>query len=193
MWGFLIFVVIVSLAVIFRSGWRPSWPRRNHNATATPAHDNEHGGHDEHAAPDSGRRGSEKTGFFVWTLRFFVLILAAIIIFGFASCVSKCNGSSTSTTYVYTAPPPPVYVPCRGEWGFRTLDIPAEGLPVYLCQGWKDWPIGGPITITPQGGGKPLDDQPGATNHFGYTPDGMYIIRANPVGSTRQIQLYNQW
>jgi hypothetical protein len=88
-------------------------------------------------------------------------------------------------------PTPPVYVPCQGEWGFQTLDIPEEGLLVYLCQGWKDWPKGGAITITPKGG-EPLHDQPGMVNHFGYQPNGLYTIRADPAGSTRQVQLFNR-
>ncbi len=89
-------------------------------------------------------------------------------------------------------PAPKVLAPTERPWSIQTLDIPDEGLRVYLYQGWKDWPIGGPITITPDGG-QPLHDEPGVINHFGFQADGMYTVRANPIGSKRQIQLYNRW
>src|SRR3989344_2245013 len=82
---------------------------------------------------------------------------------------------------------PKTIVPVERPWTFQTVEIPAEGIPIYLYQGWKDWPKNGPITITTPGG-QVLQDQPGAENHFGFQPDGMYIFRADPQGSNRKVQ-----
>jgi hypothetical protein len=82
--------------------------------------------------------------------------------------------------------------PAEKPWTMRTMEIPAEGLPVYLYQGWQDFPIGGAITITTPGG-QVLHDKPGVINHFGFQLDGLYTFRADPVGSTRQVQVMNRW
>lgn len=77
-------------------------------------------------------------------------------------------------------------------WTFQTFDIPAEGLRVYLYPGWKDSPLGGAITIEFPGG-VTLRDAPEVINHIASQPEGIYIFRAYPVGSKRQVRIYNRW
>ncbi|MBP6883735.1 MAG: hypothetical protein KBC06_00685 [Candidatus Pacebacteria bacterium] len=38
-----------------------------------------------------------------------------------------------------------------------------------------------------------LHDEPGVQHDFGFQPDGLYIIHADPQGSRRGVRLYNQW
>jgi hypothetical protein len=83
-------------------------------------------------------------------------------------------------------------VPAERPWTFQTLEIPPEGLPEYLYQGWKDWPKGGAITITTPSG-EVLHDKPGVKVNFGFQPNGVYTFRTDPVGSKREVQIYNRW
>ncbi len=82
-------------------------------------------------------------------------------------------------------------------WSPKTLDIPREGVMVYLYPGWTDCPLGGAITITPidnRGNkGIPLHDKPREINHFPYQPEGNFLVLGDPVGSKRSVQIYNRW
>ncbi|HTE49051.1 MAG TPA: hypothetical protein VK675_04045, partial [Candidatus Paceibacterota bacterium] len=75
---------------------------------------------------------------------------------------------------------------------FRTLDIPAQGLPVYLRQGWKSFPIGGSIIIV-NPSGRRIEDKPGEMRDWGFQPDGIYTFHADPPGSSRKVRIYNRW
>lgn len=62
---------------------------------------------------------------------------------------------------------------------------------VHLKPGWKSYPKGGPVEIqTPSG--EILKDSPGVDTHFGYQPEGDYVIYASS-DKTTGIELYNSW
>lgn len=88
-------------------------------------------------------------------------------------------------------------VPIQNPWSSRTIDIPREGVVVYLYPGWSDVPMGGAITITPIDSmgkkGVSLHDAPREINKFPYQPEGNFLIEADPKGSKRSVQIYNRW
>ncbi len=100
--------------------------------------------------------------------------------------VKGCTKTSKTTT-----PPARVTVPAEKPWTFRTLTIPPGGLVVYLHQGCKGWPKGGAVIITTPDG-RILRDQPGVDNDLG-PGDGIFIFRADPEGSKRQVEILNRW
>jgi hypothetical protein len=105
----------------------------------------------------------------------------------------KARAVQEAAKYAKTHPPQQrIIVPAERPWTFRTVEIQAEGLPVYLYQGWRGFTQGGAITITTPGG-RVFKDRPGVTTDLGFQPDGMYIFRADPPGSQRQVQIYNRW
>lgn len=87
--------------------------------------------------------------------------------------------------------------PTPNPWSSKTIDIPREGVVVYLYPGWTVCPLGGAITITPitfdGKKGVTLHDAPGEINHFPYQPEGNFLILGDPVGSKRSVQIYNRW
>lgn len=72
----------------------------------------------------------------------------------------------------------------------RTLDIPEQGLPVYLSGAWHEFPIGGKITIT-NPNGEILPDEPGTVHNYGWQPNGIFIFRADPPGAQRKVTIVN--
>lgn len=108
----------------------------------------------------------------------------ALMLLGVSSCVSSRRAELASVE----APT----APAERLWAFKTLDIPPEGLPVFIYRGARGWPKGGAITVSTKEGRLLLRDEPGVTNKWDF-PDGLYIVRADPIGSTRQIQLHNRW
>ncbi len=76
----------------------------------------------------------------------------------------------------------------------RTLDIPVSCLHVYLRQGWKSYPKGGPVEIRNADGQLVHIDRPGVDYNHGYQPDGMYSFCAVESGdSNRRVEIYNDW
>ncbi len=83
--------------------------------------------------------------------------------------------------------------PCRTKRDFRDITVRAEGTPVYLCPGWKTFPMGGAITITNSDGREIVREAPGENPQIGYQPAGVYTLRADPVGSERTVKIFNSW
>lgn len=183
--GLTVLAVIVAFAITLRTGWRPSW---NWTSTSTspppppPANRGGGGGCNNQTPSHSGSGG--------WFSS--ILTLAAIIAFCLLVQRWWVRPSPVQTSQQTTPAVVHVPGPCEGAWSFRTIDIPPAGIPVYLCEGWKDFPLGGGITIT-NPGGVVLQDEPGTPHDFGFQEDGLYVIRPNPAGSPRQVNLYNRW
>ncbi len=102
------------------------------------------------------------------------------------------SAKKAATEAAKKAPVAPTAVTVERPWTFRTLEIPVNGLAVYLHQGWKGWPKGGVIIITTPGG-QVFRDQPGVDNDIGSPGDGIYIFLADPKGSERKVEILNRW
>jgi len=195
MWGPIVFVAIVGLAIVLRSGWRPSW-KRTTTPAATPIAPAA-GGHGTPAATPASAKSLAAT-----VAGWLGVGLLLIFVVGMGSCVYRCNVTApaqeaaerkAAIEYARAHPAPPAEVPAiEKPWTLKTLDIPAEGLAVYLYPGWEDYALGGDITITPPEGGKVLHDQPGADHNWGRQPEGIYLFRADPPGP-RKVSILNRW
>lgn len=120
---------------------------------------------------------------------FKTIAVVVVCVLFYRGCVSS-GGKKPETTRPRASAPvyriPDVPTP-------RTIEIVGEvGVPVYLRQGWRGFTQGGPITITTPDG-KVYHDQPGVPTKMGYQPDGVFIFRADPVGSERRVVIYNRW
>lgn len=130
-----------------------------------------------------------------WSSFGVLLVLLTLVLLIMSTCsgddddpVSPSTPTSGSGYVPHTRTMPTVDL----SWSHQTFDIPAQGLPVYLYPGWKDFAFGGAITITTPSG-HVLHDEPGVNHQWGFQPAGMYIFRADPMGSRRSVQIYNQW
>lgn len=111
----------------------------------------------------------------------------ALVAWGIVYLASR-PATPTAVTY---APAPRQVVPAQRPWTFKTLEIPPQGIPVYLYLGAKGFPQGGAITITTPDG-KLFHDRPGTLIQL-EPQEGIYIYRADPEGSKRSIMVYNRW
>src|SRR3989344_3279641 len=94
-----------------------------------------------------------------------IILLLLVMLIGFCSRQKKPVAATPAAGATATQSAPAPSLLCQGAWDFRTIEIPTEGIPVYLCQGWKPFPLGGKIVITnPEG--KPLNDEPGVEKYF---------------------------
>jgi len=91
------------------------------------------------------------------------------------------------------APAPVVVPPAQRPFTTKPLEIPAEGMTVYLYWGWKASALDGAITITAQRGGQIIHDRPSVMRDIGFQPDGWYTFASNPPGEKRQVQVENRW
>ena len=97
---------------------------------------------------------------------------------------------AAAEAYAAAHPPAPHQQEELSAWTFRTLQIPKGGLAVFLHQGAKVFPSG-PITIT-NPDGQTIEDRPGVKTDVG-SKTGIYILRANPEGSERSVEICNRW
>jgi hypothetical protein len=140
-----------------------------------------------------------------WGNIFVFVLLFATVAAGFwyfryyvpAHPEEKAGGNQTQTQQTNNTPAQggsvvqQVYQTQRA-WTPQTLEIPDEGLSVYLYQGWRGFTQGGAIIITtPEG--KVFHDKPGVPTYMGIQPEGIYVFRPDPQGSKRSIVLYNRW
>lgn len=130
-----------------------------------------------------------------WTGMVVIAICLLIVIFGgVKSCNEKKEAKKVAAEKYAAAPPPAprVLAPTERPWSFKTVEIPPEGMSVYLRSGWRGFTQGGAVIITSPGG-KIFHDKPGVPTQLGYQPDGMYVFRGDPVGSKRSMVIYNRW
>ena len=109
--------------------------------------------------------------------------LKGVWVAAFGTPEVKTNRASTNPATT------PVHTPV---WSEKTLKIPPGGFSVTLYRGWRVHPLGGNITITTPSG-RVLHDEPGSNHDFGWCPKGNYIFLADPPGSERSVDIYNQW
>lgn len=74
----------------------------------------------------------------------------------------------------------------------QTFDIPDGGHRVWLGQGPKFYPKGGPVRVTTPSGSTFIS-VPGVDRKHGYEPDGYYVLHAEPTGSVRGMEINNRW
>lgn len=80
---------------------------------------------------------------------------------------------------------------CQGPWEVRELEVPAGGLPVYVCWGWTSW-ADGPVTMTTPDGNV-YHDRPGAEKTPVDIRNVTVIFRADPKESSRRVYVKNRW
>jgi len=92
-----------------------------------------------------------------------------------------------------THPPVPrVLAPAERLRTSRTFDIPAEGLRLWLEPGSDRYPLGGGVkTLTPSG--RLYVDRPGVNFPGESNSAGWFTFLPDPLGSKRQIEIYNRW
>jgi len=136
------------------------------------------------------RRGWE------FTFRLLLLMILLIVIFRVGLLNRELYEWANGRTKVKPPAARPaqqqVIVPTQSPWTTRTLQIPPEGVSVFLSCGWNGITKGGPIFITTPRG-QTFQDRPGVTTNLGVQPDGVYSFQADPPGSKRSIEIYNRW
>ncbi|MES3032102.1 MAG: hypothetical protein V4699_02560 [Patescibacteria group bacterium] len=126
-----------------------------------------------------------------WMILGTILLLLAIA-GGVRGCSKKAEADKEARKQTATASAPATHtVPAEKPWTFRTLTVPANGLAVKLYKGFKEWPKGGPVSITLPSG-EVVSDQPGVEVKFD-EQDGIYIFMADPKGSERKVEILNRW
>lgn len=74
----------------------------------------------------------------------------------------------------------------------QTLEIPQEGLRVWLEEAPAIYPKLGSIRVrTPSG--RSYTDTPGVDYYPGYESAGWYTFHPQPSGAERKVQIYNRW
>lgn len=159
-----------------------------------------------HSSPDhiSGAKDSSVTetsqkvwGFFglVFTILMFIFLIWAT-----RGCIGDRKekarvAEAAALERARTNPPSATTTPAMlPPFSMKMVNIPPGGVPLLLHPGWRQcFAMGGDITVTTQNG-KVYKDQPGANNTFGSqrAPE-IYIFRADPDGSKRQVSIYNRW
>ena len=137
-------------------------------------------------------------------IKWIFLGLMLVIVISYGSCqytrakkeveAKKVAADKVAAEYAKTHPPQPRPIPpTQRPWSFRTLNIPSgDGIAIHLSQGWRGFTQGGAITITTPSG-RLFHDKPGISTEMGFQPDGIFVFRAEPVGSARKIVIYNRW
>ncbi len=196
--GILLITLIVGVVINAKKG-----EGKNTKTEKKYSHEEKdlHGGHgDEH-----NNHGSEESlvaKIAGWIVSIIGIVLVIWLVLTLKSCavesaqaigkgLERGRGSDPDLSVPRHQATTSPWAPCQNEWSFRDVEVPAHGVPEYLCQGWKGFPTG-KVSYTSESG-EIWKDAPDIISHFGYMPSGVYMIKSDPEGSKLIVRIYNRW